>query len=174
MPEYYSLGDHSESIEIVFDPVKISYNDLLDVFWKSHNASVRPYSTQYKSIIFYHDEEQHRLALESRDKIEAQTGRKMLTEIRPASTFFQAEDYHQKYYMQRYPELVREMMAIYPDINDYVNSTAVARINGYAGGFGTEESLQEDLGNLGLSPEGMDILREIAGRGLVSVCPVGS
>jgi peptide-methionine (S)-S-oxide reductase len=174
MPEYYNLGDHSESIEIVFDPAKISYSDLLDVFWKSHNASVRPYSAQYKSIIFYHDEEQHRQALESRNKIEVQTGRKMLTEINPASTFFQAEDYHQKYYMQRYPELVREMMAIYPDINDYVYSTAVERINGYTGGFGAEESLQEELGNLGLSPEGMEKLREIAGKGLVSVCPVRS
>lgn len=173
-PEYYRLGDHSESVEIVYDPARITYDELLDVFWSGHNASFRSGSTQYKSIIFYHDEDQRRKAVESRDRIEASTGREIFTEMIPVSTFFQAEDYHQKYYMQQYGELVREMKAIYPDIDDYISSTAVARINGYAGGYGTEELLQKEVGSLGLSPAGMEKLKEIAGKGLVSACPVRS
>ena len=158
----------------MYDPAKISYSELLDVFWNSHNPYSKAYSTQYKSIIFYHNEEQFQQASESRDSLEASTGRKIVTEIRPASVFFQAEDYHQKYYMAMLGKLVKEMKAIYPDVNDYVSSTAVARINGYAGGCGTEETLEKELGSLGLSPEGMEELREIAGKGLVSVCPVRS
>jgi len=158
----------------VYDPAKISYSELLDVFWNSHNAFSKSYSKQYKSIVFYHNEVQFKRASESRDSIEAATGRKIVTEIRPASVFFRAEDYHQKYYMGGLEKLVKEMKAIYPDINDYVNSTAVARINGYAGGYGTEETLEKELGNLGLSPEGMEKVREITGKGLISVCPVRS
>lgn len=158
----------------MYDPAKISYSELLDVFWNSHNAFSKAYSAQYKSIIFYHNEEQFQQASVSGDSIEAATGRKIVTEIRSASVFFQAEDYHQKYYMAVLGKLVKEMKAIYPDINDYVNSTAVARINGYAGGYGTEETLEKELGSLGLSLEGMEELREIAGKGLISVCPVRS
>jgi peptide-methionine (S)-S-oxide reductase len=158
----------------VYDPTKISYSELLDVFWNSHNPYSKAYSTQYKSIIFYHNEEQYQQAIESRNSLEASTGRKIVTEIRPASTFFQAEDYHQKYYMAVLGNLVKEIRAIYPDINDYVSSTAVARINGYAGGYGSEETLEKELSSLGLSPEGMEELREIAGKGLVSACPVTS
>jgi peptide-methionine (S)-S-oxide reductase len=158
----------------MYDPARISYSELLAVFWNSHNASVMPYSVQYKSIIFFHDEDQHRAALESRDRMEAKTGRTIYTEIRPASTFFQAEDYHQKYYMQNYRELVKEMRAIYPDKNDYIKSTAVARINGYAGGYGAEESLHKELGSLGLSRKGMEKVREIARKGLAAVYPINS
>jgi peptide-methionine (S)-S-oxide reductase len=88
--------------------------------------------------------------------------------------FYQAEDYHQKYYLGMQGKLVKEMRAVYPDINDYVGSTAVARLNGYAGGYGTEDTLEKELGTLGLSPEGMEELREITGKGLTSVCPVTS
>ena len=173
-PTYYSLGGHSETVQIDYDPQRISYSDLLEVFWRGHSPTSYPSSQQYKAIIFYHDEEQKREAIESRDKLEAEIGRKIITEIRPASVFYLAEDYHQKYYMQRYPELVKEFRAIYPDINDFVNSTAVARVNGYAGGYGTQEALDEELENLGLSPEGIDRVIKITKSGLTSVCQVPS
>ena len=173
-PDYYRLGDHSETIQIDYYPERISYKDLLDVFWRGHNPTAYPYSQQYKAIIFYHDKEQKREAIESRDKLETEKGSKITTEIRPISTFYLAEDYHQKYYLWRYPELIKEFRAIYPDINDFTNSTAVARVNGYAGGFGTQGALQEELETLGLSPKGMNMVLEISKSGLTSVCKVPS
>ena len=173
-PDYHNLGDHSETIQIDYDPQRISYNDLLDVFWRSHSPTSYPYSQQYKSIIFYHDEEQKRQAIESRDKLEAELGRKIVTEVRPAATFYLAEDYHQKYYLRHYSELTREFATIYPDINDFVTSTAVTRVNGYAGGYGTQQSLDRELENLGLSKQGKEKVLEIASSGLTSVCKVPS
>ena len=65
-PTYTSLGDHSEAIRIDYDPTRISYAELLEIFWQSHNCTSRAYSRQYMSIILYHDEEQRKLAEESR------------------------------------------------------------------------------------------------------------
>jgi len=165
------LGNHSETVQIEYDPARISYGDLLDVFWYSHNPAFPQWSSQYKSVIFYHNDEQKRQAIESRDRLEAETDRKIYTEIVRAPTFYIAEDYHQKYYLQQLRELADEFMAIYPEFNDYVNSTAVARVNGYAGGYGTKETLHKELESLGLSPEGIDRVLAIAERGLAPACP---
>jgi len=151
-PTYYNLGDHTETVQIDYDPTRISYEELLDVFWDSHHP-VRPsLSAQYKSIIFYHDEEQKRLALESKARREAELNQTIYTEIVPYSRFYLAEDYHQKYYLSNVPDLKKELTAIYPDIHDFTDSTAVARVNGYAGGNGNMENLKQEIDLYGLSP----------------------
>ncbi len=153
----------------------ISYRDLLDVFWYSHTPTTMPWSDQYKSVIFYHNDEQKALAEESRDNLQASMNGQIFTEIVPAGIFYPAEDYHQKYYLRGIPRLEAEFEAKYPDINDFTLSTAVARANGYAGGFGTPEVLQEELGLLGLSPEGEEIIKQIAERrGIIPACPVST
>jgi hypothetical protein len=63
-------------------------------------------------------------------------------------------------------------MAIYPDINDYINSTVVTHLNGYAAGFGSREALPEELPEMGLSPEGVRRVLEITNHPLVPVCPL--
>ena len=123
------------------------------------------------SIIFYHNEAQKELAIASRDRLQAEAGRPVLTVIAPAGRFYPAEDYHQKYYLQSLPPLEDEFRAIYPDMKDFVNSTAVARVNGYAGGYGTAEALQEENKLFGLSPAGVDKVLELAARGLEPACP---
>jgi peptide-methionine (S)-S-oxide reductase len=96
---------HAESVEILFDPAKITYQQLLDVFWKnidpiSKDRQFCDVGTQYRSAIFYHSEEQQRLALASKKAIE-DSGRfkqPIVTEIVAAAPFFRAEEYHQDYY----------------------------------------------------------------------------
>jgi peptide-methionine (S)-S-oxide reductase len=144
-PTYHNLGDHTETIQIDYDPTQISYEELLDIHWDSHNPTAQPWSRQYMSIIFYHDSDQHELAMESKQREEASLGSQVYTEIIPFSEFYLAEDYHQKYYLQQEPELMEELTTIYPNFCDFVDSTAVARINGYVGGHVTFEELQEQL-----------------------------
>jgi peptide-methionine (S)-S-oxide reductase len=163
-PTYRSLGDHSETIQIEYDPAQISYQELLDVFWQSHDPTGRPWSRQYASIIFYHDEEQRRLAMETKGREASRYGREVLTEIVPFTKFYLAEDYHQKYRLQQVPELLDEFRAIYPDDAGLTHSTAAARVNGYVGGYGTLEGLRVEIGELGLSPEASQRLLEILSR----------
>jgi peptide methionine sulfoxide reductase msrA/msrB len=96
---------HAEAVEITYDPSVISYNDLLDIFWRQINPTDRggqfvDRGTQYRSAIFYHNADQKRLAEASRDAYQA-SGRydkPIVTEIAPATTFYRAEEYHQDYY----------------------------------------------------------------------------
>jgi peptide-methionine (S)-S-oxide reductase len=162
-PTYRSLGDHSETIQIEYDPTQISYEELLDVFWSSHSPTSRPWSRQYASIVFYHDERQRELAVETMKQQAAERGT-IFTQIEPAETFYPAEDYHQKYYLRNARDLMREFSAMYPDGEIFAASTAAARVNGYLGGNGTCEQLQEDLGRLGLSAAGQDKLEQMVCR----------
>ena len=134
-----------------YDPAVISYAKLLDVFWDSHYAGAPSWSRQYMSIIFFHNDDQKRLAIESRDHEASRIKGKIFTEIVPATEFYLAEAYHQKYQLRSERDLMRELRAIYPTEEDFVNSTAAARINGYLDGYGTL-SVQEELPGFGLSP----------------------
>jgi peptide-methionine (S)-S-oxide reductase len=94
---------HAEVIQIEYDADVISFGEILDIFWKAHDpttlnrqgADVGP---QYRSIILYHDEEQRRLAEESKQAAQAQFSSPIVTEIAALDRFYPAEDYHQDYY----------------------------------------------------------------------------
>jgi peptide-methionine (S)-S-oxide reductase len=160
-PTYYDLGDHSETIQMDFDPAVVTFQELLDIFWKSHDPGRRVQSAQYKTAVFYHSDEQKRIAVESLDRLAGATGVEIQTEIRPYSNFTIAEDYHQKYYLRRQQELVKEYLAIYPDVSDFIDSTAVARVNGYVAGFGTPARLRAELKGLGLTPAAGELISRI-------------
>ena len=94
---------HAESVEIVYDPQKLTYAKLLDVFWRNVDpltpeAQFCDHGHQYRTAIFYHDAEQKRLAEESRDKVQARLQKPVVTEIVAASRFYPAEEYHQDFY----------------------------------------------------------------------------
>lgn len=158
-PTYRRLGDHTETLQIDFDPETISYEELLVVFWDSHSPVSPSFSPQYKAVVFYHNPQQERAARESRGALEEQLRRKIHTEIQPYTAFYLAEDYHQKYYLQNRKSLAAEITSRYPDFMGFVNSTAAARLNGYVSGYGDRESLEAKLESLGLSPAGNEAIR---------------
>ncbi len=164
-PKYHDLGDHSETLQIEFDPELISYEELLSLFWKAHDPTWPAQSRQYRAVLFYHGEEQKRLALESREREQARHARAIYTGVLPVPDFYRAEDYHQKYYLRQDRILMGEFRAIYPDVRDFTDSTAAARVNGYLAGYGSRTALQHDLDMLGLSPEGRKrLLDSVASR----------
>ncbi|MGA7827791.1 MAG: peptide-methionine (S)-S-oxide reductase MsrA [Geobacteraceae bacterium] len=96
---------HAESVQIIFDPAKISYSQLLQVFWHNIdpvavNRQFCDSGNQYRTAIFYHDETQKKLAMESKEALvkSKRFSEPIATEITPASTFYPAEEYHQEYY----------------------------------------------------------------------------
>lgn len=93
---------HAESVQVTYDPEKIAYTDLLNVFWNSHdptqvNRQGPDVGEQYRSVIFYHDENQKKLAEESKNTQSERSEKPIATAILPAGEFFKAEEYHQKY-----------------------------------------------------------------------------
>jgi peptide-methionine (S)-S-oxide reductase len=93
---------HAEAVEVEFDPQKVTYEQLLDVFWSSHdptqlNRQGPDVGTQYRSAIFVHDDHQAAQAAASKERTQQRHDRPVVTEIVPADTFWPAEDYHQRY-----------------------------------------------------------------------------
>jgi peptide-methionine (S)-S-oxide reductase len=163
-PTYHSLGDHSETVQIEFDPSRLSFKEIMAIFWKSHDPAVRSWSRQYMSAIFFHDEYQKRLAAETMEREASLLKQKIFTEILPFTEFYTAEDYHQKFALQRNPDLMREFRIMYPSFERIVASTAAARVNGYLAGYGTSKDLMTEIDSYGLSSSAEDMLLGIAGR----------
>ncbi len=174
-PAYTNIGGHAETVQIEYDPTVISYDELLDIFWKEHDPVFEPYSKQYRSIIFYHNEEQKKLAVETKQQEQQKKGKNIYTEVIPFSVFYLAEADHQKSYLRLFPEILMEYERIYPDLNNLINSTAVTKVNGFLGGYGTIEDLEKQLDSFGLSPPIAKLLLQLGKSGLPSegsVCPI--
>src|SRR5690349_12120224 len=99
---------HAEAVEVTYDPVKVSYDTLLNIFWENHdptqlNRQGPDVGTQYRSAIFYHSPEQKTEAEASKQKLEKshRFSKPIVTQIVPAVTFYEAEDYHQQYLEKR-------------------------------------------------------------------------
>lgn len=99
---------HAEAVQVEYDPEQVSYDDLLNVFWQIHNPTTLnrqgpDIGTQYRSAVFYHTPEQKATAIASKERLERSSRytRPIVTEIVPASTFYRAEEYHQRYLEKR-------------------------------------------------------------------------
>jgi peptide-methionine (S)-S-oxide reductase len=102
------MTGHAEAVEVVYDPSRVSYDRLLQVFWENHNPTTLnrqgpDVGTQYRSAIFYHNPEQRDAALSSKTRLDAsgKYHRPIVTEINPAAPFYPAEEYHQQYLEKR-------------------------------------------------------------------------
>ena len=94
---------HAEAVEVVFDPRKVSYEQLLEVFWQIHDPTTRnrqgwDIGSQYRAAVFVHDAGQMTAALTSRDRLQESTAKEIVTQIDATGPFYEAEDYHQQYF----------------------------------------------------------------------------
>ena len=107
-PTYHEICSdttgHAEVVEVDFDPAKVSYEYLLDLFWRNHNPTTRnrqgpDFGSQYRSVVFYHSPEQKTAAETKRAELDksGRFPRPIVTQIEPAPTFYRAEEYHQQY-----------------------------------------------------------------------------
>lgn len=142
----------------------MSYDALLDLCFASRRPTRPPWSRQYMVAFFFHDAEQRRLIDAKCAAMEERWQETLHVEVLPADSFYAAEDYHQKYYLQRQHELMSELRAVYPDFEDVVNSTAAARLNGFLGGARTHRLQNEDWSRYGLSATAGRILQKQARR----------
>ncbi len=172
-PTYHDLGDQTETVRVAFDPARISYGQLLDAFWAGHDPAGVEWSRQYRSVILYADEAQKDLALASKARIEQKLGKKTATRIEEAGTFYPAEDYHQKYYLRTWSELMAVLKTIYPTDADLVASTAAARLNGYVSGLSDRADVEKALIAAGVSEKAVTKIVGIMKRAPVrgAVCP---
>ena len=157
-PTYRHIGDHTETVQVDYDPGYITYKELLEIFWRSHRPTGQSSRRQYLNAVFYHHESQRKAALASKTEWQQKLGADIQIEVAPLRSFTMAEAHHQKYILKRNAVLKEEMVRIYPHHADFVDSTAVARLNGYAGGNGSRHRLLQELDRLGLSPSGQKTL----------------
>jgi peptide-methionine (S)-S-oxide reductase len=98
--------EHAEVVEVSYDEDEISYDALLDVFWRKHdptqlNRQGWDIGDQYRSVVFFHDDDQRAAAQSSKEREQASYRKPIVTQIEPAPTFYEAEDYHQQYLEKR-------------------------------------------------------------------------
>jgi len=140
------MEDHTESIQIDYDPEKTTYRKLLKIFWESHNVTSRPWSRQYMSAIWYANNEQKKDIEKSmakyQKKLTGQGGGTIATTIKKLGPFTLAEDYHQKWYLRKHTILIDAL-----DCTDreLIDSHVATRLNAYVSGKGNIDKLNAEI-----------------------------
>lgn len=153
-PTYRNIADHTETLQLEFDPSETNYSDLLDIFWQNHDPTAKN-KAQYMSAIFYHDEEQKKVAEETMKTIQKKKVKKIQTKILPAATFYDAEGYHQKYLLRKHGKIFNSLNLSEAEI---VSSTISSRLNGYLNGHGSVKSLMQELNDWNLNEKQNDAI----------------
>lgn len=169
-PTYRSMGDHTETTQVDFDPVLISYLEILQHVWASHDPRRNHFSRQYMNAIFFSGEAQKAAALETMAAVQARLGREVKTVIAPLERFYPAEDYHQKYYLRGHPALLAEFQRHGYDDARFRESRVAARLNAYVSGFGRMTLLERELPSFGLSASAEQVLRRVMEEGSGASC----
>ena len=128
----------------------------MELFWKSHNPIGSVRSSQYKSAIWFADETQREIIESTLPPLIERYKQSPTTEILPLETFYNAEDYHQKYSLQRNSGLMKTFLAMYPRFQGFVDSTAAARLNGFAAGHGTSAMFEDEKDSYGFSGDALE------------------
>ncbi|MUT64810.1 peptide-methionine (S)-S-oxide reductase MsrA [Paenibacillus sp. NEAU-GSW1] len=146
-PTYRELGDHTETVQVHYDPRLVTFEQLAELFWSNHNpVNINDYKgKQYMSLLFYASAEQEeaiRRVLNSREERELPRPE---TRIEAIAHFYPAEERHQKYYLQRYPDAMEKLAMLYPERTELLGSRLAARLNGLAKGFTNMERVRNEI-----------------------------
>ncbi|QDP39852.1 peptide-methionine (S)-S-oxide reductase MsrA [Radiobacillus deserti] len=154
-PTYRQMGDHTETVQIVFDADRISYQELLHVFWGNHNAIKDRFykERQYISILLYHSNAQKDIAEEVKKEWEDKLNGDIQTEFQAFQVFYRAEDHHQKYNLKRFKKATEIIRELFPVEEDFVQSTIVARLNGFVKEHGKMSEIKQEIEQWNLSDE---------------------
>ncbi|PSL34383.1 peptide-methionine (S)-S-oxide reductase [Planomicrobium soli] len=164
-PTYRNMGDHTETVEVDFDPAILSYEDMLLHFWRNHYPNRDNYKgRQYISLLRYHNSRQKAAIDKIKKQMEKELGETIETDIAPFTSFTLAEERHQKYYLKRYPKALDQLEDLYPTANLLVNSTFAARLNGFVKGYGTREELKEEIAGWPIDEQHRQFLIEVLFR----------
>lgn len=170
-PTYRDLGDHTEAFQVEFDPRLISYEKLLELFWRGHDPWRRGGSTQYKSVLWTHGAEQARWAEASIEKLAARRdGKRPLTEVKAAGTFWLAEAYHQKYALRSRGALMVKVFGLDASDAMILDSPLAARLNGWLSGYGTPEEVHAELARLEVPEATRKVILEALGDRVRLAC----
>lgn len=159
-PTYHNIGDHIETLQLDFDPQVISFEEISGLFWSGHNPSEPYWNRQYSKAIFYHNPGQREVIKMQKESIKSSV-KQVNTAILEFDRFYIAENYHQKYHLQNVPVLVKDYRSIFKRMEDFINSTSAARVNGYLKGYGRVVDFENNLHRLGLSEESLNALRNV-------------
>lgn len=151
-PTYDNIQDHTEVVEVEYYPEKISYNKLLKIFWNNHPFDSKTDRIQYKSLILHVDENQKKLAEKSVDFTRKIFGTENVhTETKNFVKFFEAENYHQKHYMQINKPRLGPILNSLVDWKNLANSDLATKINGYLYEIKRNQTAKQTLLDYGLS-----------------------
>ncbi len=141
----------------------VSYDDLLEEFWRGHDPTRRSWSRQYRSAVFVHDDGQRRVAEESKRHAGERRGEMIRSSIEPLDRFYPAEDYHQKYSLRQHGEAMAVVSDLMSKPEQLRDSTLAARLNGWLAGYGTRSAgeVRRELEDLGTPPAVRDRLLDV-------------
>lgn len=158
-PTYRQMGDHTETVEVDYDPAILRYEDVLRHFWRNHYPNRDQYKgRQYLSLLRCRNEEQFEAAELVKKEMEAELGERIETDIAAFTDFTLAEERHQKYYLKRYPKALEQLQMLYPDPAALLNSTFAARLNGFVKGFRSKDSLLAEMAGWEIDGKGREEL----------------
>jgi len=148
-PEYHNLADHTEAIQIDFDPSVLSFEKLVELFCRRHGPGAKRRKSQYQWAFWFHNNEQAESIHSAQQRVAREAGVGFDIHVAPVLPFYRAEDRHQKHRLQ-HSQLMAQFRTMYPNFQDFVDSTAAARVNGLLSGKGDPSLQADELADYGI------------------------
>lgn len=160
-PTYHDLGEHAEVLQIEFETSQLSFQELLTMFWASHDPTRDGRRSQYRSVLICEDAAQLAVANESRSKLEGKLGRRVQTEVVSGEPFYPAEDYHQKWKLRRRTALYEDLAKSFDTEESLLRSFAATKLNAIVGGHVSPSTVDTIAHRLHLSDDGLALVASL-------------